>query len=85
MDGPLNKKTEAGAGPRYTFIATSKDFQKVLQRLKSSSRIAIDIEADSLYHYYEKVCLIQISSDSDTYILDPLEVAGIESLAPMGP
>jgi ribonuclease D len=41
------------------------------------------MEADSLYHYYEKVCLIQISTDSKTYILDPLAVTEIAGLAPI--
>jgi len=55
----------------------------MLENLRTASRLAIDIEADSLYHYYEKVCLIQLSSDSDTYILDPLAVKNIGDLAPL--
>lgn len=34
--------------------------------------VAIDTEADSLYHYYHKVCLIQITLDDQNYIIDPL-------------
>lgn len=49
----------------------------------AASRLAIDIEADSLYHYFEKVCLIQISTDSDTFILDPLAIGSIGDLAPL--
>jgi ribonuclease D len=55
----------------------------MLDSLRKASRVAIDIEADSLYHYFEKVCLIQISSDPNTYILDPLEVSRIGELAPL--
>jgi len=55
----------------------------MLRRFKSASRLAIDTEADSLYHYFEKVCLIQISSDSDTFILDPLAVHDLGNLAPL--
>jgi ribonuclease D len=55
----------------------------MMDNLRQVSRLAIDIEADSLYHYFEKVCLIQISSDSDTYILDPLELSSIRDLAPL--
>jgi ribonuclease D len=53
----------------------------MLEALMPASRLAIDIEADSLYHYFEKVCLIQISTDSDTYILDPLAVRNVGELA----
>ena len=49
----------------------------------ASSRLAIDMEADSLYHYFEKVCLIQISTDSNTYILDPLAIRNVNELAPL--
>jgi len=49
----------------------------------TTSRLAIDTEADSLYHYFEKVCLIQISTDSATYILDPLAIRNVGELAPI--
>jgi ribonuclease D len=55
----------------------------MLEHLGSVRRLAIDIEADSLYHYYEKVCLIQISTDSETYIIDPLAVGNIREMAPI--
>jgi ribonuclease D len=53
----------------------------MLEALMPATRLAIDIEADSLYHYFEKVCLIQISTDSNTYILDPLAVRNVGELA----
>ena len=49
--------------------------------LVRARRLAVDIEADSLYHYYEKVCLIQASTDSQTFVIDPLSV---RHLAPLG-
>ncbi len=83
MDRLQNKKNGTNHDIQYTFISTNEDFRKALRQLESSPRVAVDIEADSLYHYFEKVCLIQISSDSDTFILDPLNIEEIESLAPM--
>jgi len=50
------------------------------------SRVAVDLEADSLHNYREKVCLIQISAAARTAILDPLSDPGIlPSLAPSSP
>jgi ribonuclease D len=66
----------------YTLISAAEAFQGMLEHLRPVCRLAIDIEADSLYHYYEKVCLIQISSDCETYILDPLALKNIGELAP---
>ena len=71
------------APPPYTLISTDQAFHSMLERLGSVRRLAIDIEADSLYHYYEKVCLIQISTDDDTYIVDPLAVENIREMAPI--
>jgi ribonuclease D len=73
----------AVAPPPYTFVTTEAGFHGMLERLIAASRLAIDIEADSLYHYFEKVCLIQISTDSDTYILDPLAIRNVGELAPL--
>ena len=44
-------------------------------------RLAVDMEADSLYHYFEKVCLLQISTDARTFVVDPLAVRDLAPLA----
>ncbi len=36
--------------------------------------MAIDTESDSLYSYFEKVCLIQFSTTTTDYLVDPLSV-----------
>jgi ribonuclease D len=80
-----NQGQEPGAAGkvRYSMVATPEAFQKLLESLLPASRIAIDIEADSLYHYFDKVCLIQISNDSDTFVLDPLAINEIQPLSPI--
>ncbi len=67
----------------FTWVASVDAFQHLVEILLPTSRIAIDIEADSLYHYFEKVCLIQISTDSETFILDPLAVKDLRALGPI--
>jgi ribonuclease D len=79
---PVDELIEHSAPP-YTLVSTAECFQTMMERLLPASRLAIDMEADSLYHYFEKVCLIQISSDKDTYILDPLALNIIGDLAPL--
>ncbi len=79
---PFNN-VEAGLPPPYTLITTSERFRSMLECLVPASRLAIDMEADSLYHYYEKVCLIQISTDSYTFVIDPLAVRNVGELAPL--
>ncbi len=52
-----------------------------LARLQEQPRLALDLEANSLYAYHEEVCLIQLSIPGQDYIIDPL--APID-LAPLG-
>jgi len=79
----LSHNVEIVSPPPYTLVATSESFDAMMDCLMRAPRLAIDIEADSLYHYYEKVCLIQISTDSDTFILDPLAIHRVGELAPL--
>ena len=44
----------------------------VITSLKSSTWAAVDTEADSLHHYVEKLCLMQISTPSEDWVIDPL-------------
>jgi ribonuclease D len=49
--------------------------------LSAESLIAFDLEADSLHHYREKVCLLQFATRSKTFIVDPL---ALPDVAPLG-
>ncbi len=47
----------------------------VLQEaLRHIPRLAVDTESNSLFAYQERVCLIQLSTDSADYVIDPLEL-----------
>ncbi|MEA1927902.1 MAG: hypothetical protein U9N73_06815 [Candidatus Auribacterota bacterium] len=60
----------------YIYIDNTSGLRGLVQRMKDAPRIALDTEADSLYHYYEKVCLIQITLGEENFIIDPL--AGLD-------
>ena len=60
------ESSEIQSPPPSALVATAECFESMMEKLRSASRLAIDMEADSLYHYFEKVCLIQISTDSHT-------------------
>jgi len=62
-------------------IETKEAFLKLLAALESAERFALDIEGDSLYHYFEKVCMIQISTDSSTFIIDPLALEDLDGFS----
>jgi len=62
------------------WIATAKDFDAMISRIREMSEIAIDTEADSLHSYFDKVCLVQITSDGEDWVVDPLADFPIDAL-----
>lgn len=66
--------------PRHKYISTARDWQVCLEKLQSEPRLAIDLEANSMHAYREQVCLIQISTPSDDYIVDPLSAIDLSGL-----
>lgn len=65
----------------YTWIETESQLNQLLSILNKTPVIAVDTEGDSLYSYFEKVCLVQISANQTDYIIDPLAV----DITPLGP
>ncbi len=51
------------------------------QKIFESPWAAIDTEADSLHHYIEKFCLLQISIANEDYVIDPLSGIDLTRLA----
>lgn len=65
----------------YTLIENNRLLEQVCSGLQHETELALDLEADSLHHYQEKVCLLQLSNRSATWLVDPLQVT---DLAPLG-
>ena len=57
---------------QFTLVQTAESLEELLQLLPNVEYVALDTEADSLHHYYEKVCLIQLSLAGRNFIVDPL-------------
>jgi ribonuclease D len=58
------------------------DLEKMMRSVEKEKAVAVDLEADSMYHYKEKVCLIQIATEKMSVVIDPL---AIEDLSPLKP
>lgn len=61
-------------------IEKPSQLQHLVKELSKAPHIAIDTESNSFYAYFEKVCLIQISTIEEDYIIDPLILKSIEPL-----
>lgn len=71
-----------------TIINTLSGLENLVAQLQDQPIIAVDTEANSLYAYQERVCLIQLSYDSVgkgqiddmvDYIIDPLAIGNMSS------
>lgn len=66
--------------PPYQFVSNTKQWQLCLQQLRQENRLGLDLEANSLFAYHESVCLIQISTTDQDFIIDPLQVPDLSGL-----
>jgi len=62
-------------------ITTVARLAEVTATLSRQTEIAVDLEMDSLHHYREKVCLIQISTRCQSWLIDPLALDDLSPLA----
>ncbi|MBG7610012.1 MAG: HRDC domain-containing protein [Anaerolineae bacterium] len=69
--------------PKPIFVANPDSLQQMIDDLAEQSIIAVDTEANSLYAYRERVCLIQFSTPESDYLLDTLALQDLSSLAPV--
>jgi ribonuclease D len=67
--------------PPYRLVETSQDLEYLGVRLNQETSVALDLEGDSLYHYREKICLIQIAAGSECFLIDPLKMSDLSPLA----
>ncbi len=56
---------------------------RMLAALEHEHEIAVDTEADSFYHYQERVCLVQITAGGRDWLVDPLQGLDIRPLGAM--
>ncbi|MDP3017407.1 MAG: ribonuclease D, partial [Deltaproteobacteria bacterium] len=83
MIGKESAKKMDGNKFSYEWIETLPRLEGVARILGQAKIIGVDLEADSLYHYFEKVCLIQIATESASYVMDPLALRDLSALHPV--
>uniref|UniRef100_A0A831UEE1 Ribonuclease D n=1 Tax=Geobacter metallireducens TaxID=28232 RepID=A0A831UEE1_GEOME len=64
-------------------ITTPAGVSRLAERLAREPFVACDLEADSMHHYQEKVCLIQFAVPGLAAIVDPIAVPDLAPLAPV--
>ena len=67
----------------FNIIETSSQLEKLVHYLGAQKSIAFDLEADSMYHFQEKICLIQAATRQMNVVIDPLRLKDLSSLGPV--
>jgi ribonuclease D len=66
----------------FYWVNTPKALDYFLRALRGYFPLALDTEADSLHHYRESVCLIQVSHAGEHFLIDPLDSFPLDELWP---
>ncbi len=67
----------------YRYITDYHTLSHEAESLNKETAIGVDLESDSLFHYKEKVCLLQISTVKKNLLIDTLAVKDLAPLAPV--
>jgi len=67
----------------FRFIDTLAGLKYFIKSVENMTDIAVDLEADSMYHFKEKVCLIQVATRNDRFVIDPIRIKDMSPLKPL--
>ncbi|MDQ5977646.1 MAG: ribonuclease [Verrucomicrobiota bacterium] len=70
--GEPNLIIPLSSAPHYQFITQPAQLPPLLAALDRASEIALDTEADNLFRYKTRVCLLQILADGEIFLVDLL-------------
>jgi ribonuclease D len=54
------------------YVDSVTGMDRLLKAMDAVDTVFLDLEADSMHHYYAKICLIQILVGERCYLVDPL-------------
>jgi ribonuclease D len=67
----------------HVWVDTKLTLERAAADFASEPRVSVDTEANSLHAYREQVCLIQFSTPTTDYLIDPIVFTDLSILAPL--
>ena len=68
------EQAEAGVKMTIQLIVDQNGTEKLADALQGKRRIAVDLEAAGFHRYSDQVCLLQLSTADETFVVDTLAV-----------
>jgi ribonuclease D len=65
----------------YTYIDTADGLRRVVERLRGEPLIGADTEAAGYHRYFDRLSLVQLSSRTENFLIDP---QAVPDLSPLG-
>ena len=62
------------------WIERPEELDNIIPALEKTRHVAVDLEADSMFHFKEMVCLIQMATPDVTVLIDTLKLKDLNSL-----
>ena len=56
---------------KYKLISSFPEWKKTVEFLEKEKIVAVDLEADGLHNYPEKICLFQFAANNKNFIVEP--------------
>ncbi len=81
MGQEKNKKPSPPS--EFELVDSQPRLEAFIQQAQEAGVIAVDLEADSMFHYKEKVCLLQMAANGKTVVIDPLKLTDLSALCPI--
>lgn len=79
----VKEKMTSDAPPSFRVIEDRNTLTDLARKWMDVTEIAVDLEADSMFHYQERVCLLQMATADENVIIDPLAVEDLSCLKPL--
>lgn len=70
-------------GRELEYIRSSDELGRVVTALEETALFAADTEAAGYHRYHDRICLLQISTREQTFLVDTLAIEDLTVLAPL--
>ena len=64
-------------------IENLRELKDAVKNIETEKSVGFDLEADSMYHFSEKVCLLQVASKNTAFAIDTVKLKDLSVLKPL--
>ncbi|HEX5679313.1 MAG TPA: ribonuclease D, partial [Desulfobacterales bacterium] len=68
---------------RHDIVTSPAELEVLADALEREAVIGVDLEADSMFHFQERVCLLQIAIPGRNVVVDTVALSDLSALRPV--